>query len=375
MTEKTKRLLSCFLVVPLLFSVRAGSKYLLPRTVNVEKLEMIRVVGIDREGDGVHLTLAASGEQQADIKSNFLIEGLGSTFYEAVEDAQKTANKALFWGHADILVLGQNALEENISKFIDFLARDSKTRLSMKVMVLKNDRAAELLRRKGNADQEIYEGLSEQLHNLRDLSYASEVKMSDLIESAGNTRSSFLIPAAETVGEENYEITGAAAVKAGQVVRFLDETESRAANLVRGNFYRSVDILNTDLLGRISLEADHSRVKTRFHKTGNGVSARVEVEIVGTLAEQFAQPEYHGTRFREDIMEAVGEMWEDKLRGEIEALAAEDEETGNDILGLREKLYRFHPSLYERVRSGGEFHTEFCVTARMEHVHVLNKEI
>ena len=375
MTKKWKSFFSCFLVLPLLFSVRVGKQYLLPRSQNIEKLEMIRVGGVDQEEDGIHLTLAASGEQKEDVQDNFLIEGNGSTFYEAVEDAQKTANKTLFWGHADILVLGKEVLGENISKYIDFLARDSKTRLSMKVLVVKNSSAKELLGRKGNADQEIFEGLSEQLRDLRDLSYAAEVKMSDLIESAGNARSSFLVPAAETVGDENYEVTGAAAVRGGNMVRFLDERESRAANLVRGDFFRSMDILNTDLLGRISVEADGSKARTHFSPTANGAKARVDISITGTLAEQFVAPGYDASRFDQGTMQAVGAMWAAKLKEEITALAKDDQVNGNDLLGLREKLYRYHPKLYERVANGGELQTEFSVVVNMEHVHMLNKEI
>ena len=375
MPKKWKSLLGCFLVVPLIFTVHVEKQYLLPRSVNIEKLEMIRVVGIDPMGDGVHLTLAASGEQQEDVKHNFLIEGEGNTVQKAVEDAQKTANKPLFWGHADVLVLGKDVIGDNISKYIDFLARDSKTRLSMKVILVKNGQAKDLLGRKGNTDQAIFEGLSEQLRNLRDLSYAAEVKMSDIIDSAGNARSSYLIPALDLVGEENYEISGAAAVKEGNVVRSLSAEESRAANLVRGDFFRSMDVLGTELLGRISVEADDSVTKIRFSKREDGVLARVDVSLVGTLSEQFTVPDYQGSRFDEATMKAVGEMWSEKLRSEIERIAQEDQVSGNDILGVTERLYRYRPNLYDRVANGAPLRTECHVTVRLKRVHVLMREI
>ena len=373
MSERTKQWLSSLLVLPLIFTVRVGKQYLLPTSNNVEKLEMIRVVGVDQEKDGVHLLLAAATAQDEGTESNFLIEGKGKTFYEAVEDAQKEANKSLFWGHADIMVLGKETAEGDISKYIDFLSRDSKTRLSMKLLVVKNGRADDLLKRKGSEDQSIYEGLSEQLRNLRDLSYASEVRMSDVIDSSGDAQSSYLIPMAEMTGENGYEISGAAVLREGRVVRFLDAKESRAANLVRGDFHRGLDTLEETPLGCVSLEADDGRVRIEFDETDEGVTANVYVTIIGTLAEQFSDESVGN--FDTQTMQSVGELWAQKIHYEIAALAETDETRDEDVLGIREKLYHHRPLLFEKIQNGGKLDICVYVDVNMSRVHVLDREI
>lgn len=373
MNERTKQWLSSLLVLPLIFTVRVGKQYLLPTSNNVEKLEMIRVVGIDKEEDGVHLLLAAATAQDEGTESNFLIQGKGKTFYAAVEDAQKEANKSLFWGHADILVLGKETAEGDISKYIDFLSRDSKTRLCMKLLIVKNGRAEELLKRKGSEEQSIYEGLSEQLRNLRDLSYASEVKMSDVIDSGGDVQSSYLIPVAEMTGEKGYEISGAAVLREGKVIRFLDAKESRAANLIRGDFHRGIDTLENTPLGRVSLEADDSRVRIEFEESTEGVVANVYVSIIGTLAEQFSDDT--AGRFDTDTMRKIGDEWARKIHNEIADLAETDETSDEDVLGIRERMYRRKPILFEKIKNGGKLDIYIYVDVNMSRVHVIDREI
>ncbi len=374
-SQKYKTFFGALLVLPLLLCAPVKSVYWFPSSTNVEKLEIIRIVGIDKKNEDIRLSLAVVDNQKEGKENNYLIHGFGSTFFEAADDAGRTANSTLFWGHADILVLGEDAAKDNISKYIDFLVRDRKARLNMKVLVVKGGTADDLLSRKGNADQSIYDGLSEQIRSLRSLTYAPEVSLSDLLASAGDARPSYLLPAVALRDEENYEIDGVAAMCGGTVTEFLDRRSARACALVRGTFYRSIEVLDTRLLGRISIEADNAASHIVFREEQGKIVARIDVSLSGSFAEQFENPTYGKSRYTAETMSEISRDWSAGIRSSIEDIARKDEKTGGDLLGIQDNMYHFHPHLYEKQKAGMPLCVEVSVSANLNRIHVVDREI
>ena len=153
----------------------------------------------------------------------------------------------------------------------------------------------------------------------------------------------------------------------------MDAKESRAANLIRGDFHRGIDTLENTPLGRVSLEADDSRVRIELDESKQGITATVYVTIIGTLAEQFSDDT--GGNFDTDTMRKIGDEWARKIHNEIAALAETDETSDEDVLGIRERMYRRKPILFEKIKNGGKLDIYIYVDVNMSRVHVIDREI
>ena len=117
-----------------------------PQSREISDIVIIRIFAVDKLDNGnVRVTVSgksdsassSSGEEgkSSEQKQAFLLSCEDKTVSAATRGLQEYSDKALFWGHVDVCLIGEDAAKENIREYMDFVSRDSKFRLNANIFV------------------------------------------------------------------------------------------------------------------------------------------------------------------------------------------------------------------------------------------------
>lgn len=145
-----------FIIIYLLFMMLILSSCTKGR--EIKKLAIVTAIGIDKQGDNVILTCEVSNPLyspetdgiSAISQSVVYIYGKGKTLLDSIEDISLNFNRDLFFSHANILILGEDAAKEGIVKNLDYLLRSQEPREDIKIIVAKGAQAREIMGIKGD---------------------------------------------------------------------------------------------------------------------------------------------------------------------------------------------------------------------------------
>lgn len=206
----------------------------------LDELELIRVIALDSAEDGrVRVTVFGSGVSSEEPS---VFAETAYTVGTALARMQTLSEKYLFFGHADVLLLGEEAARSELGSYHDYLTRDVSIRLGMRCFIVKGGTASEAMEKFSGAD------LDEFLNGLeRDLKLVSESYAFTIGDIAsGLAESGAALAAALELREEPDVVSGAAnptLVSAGYglftddgLVGFLDAAESQGANAIINRF-------------------------------------------------------------------------------------------------------------------------------------------
>lgn len=117
--------------------------------IELNDIALIRGIGLDKKKDNVievtveiaipaaQLNQESSGGGGGGGGSTMIRTGKGVTIAEALEDLKERIPRKVFWGHSEVLVIGEKLAKEGIRDQIDFFIRYSEPRLRAYVFVTK----------------------------------------------------------------------------------------------------------------------------------------------------------------------------------------------------------------------------------------------
>lgn len=125
----------------------------------IEILQLIQTIGIDSLGRGVELSVS-SGTGTKDIPPTIL-SGIGASIPQAMQRVQDFAEfQELFYPHMKYVIIGQEAAENGIFDYIDYIQRASRMRLSAGMFVVRGGTAKELVTHVGGDTSDITDVLA-----------------------------------------------------------------------------------------------------------------------------------------------------------------------------------------------------------------------
>lgn len=125
----------------------------------LEQLQLIQTIGIDRDGAGVCLSISTGKpmEGQAPMRMSQAAPSLQIAMNQLQD---YTANASLFYAHTRYVVIGQRAAERGIAPYLDFVERDVAMRLSAPLFIVYDATAQQAILNTGGEKTDITENLS-----------------------------------------------------------------------------------------------------------------------------------------------------------------------------------------------------------------------
>src|SRR5690606_31893960 len=130
--------LLCFSIIGSI--VMTGCKIVFPSPTQIQDIEFIRAVGIDKApGDKVKLTIATQrivsggGGGGSEQKISEIVRSEGRTGFEAARNFWGYSETRQFFVHFEYILIGEEAAKDGILNYLVFFARDPETRLNLDV--------------------------------------------------------------------------------------------------------------------------------------------------------------------------------------------------------------------------------------------------
>lgn len=345
-------------------AVTACSSENLPSRREIDEMELVRVVGIDKsptDPEMIQLSVASKeqstagsrgGEASSGKPKSFLFLSEGTTAFDAARTIQTHTDKKFFWGHVDFVLIGEDAAREDMGKYLDFFSRDGELRLDTRVFLVKGTSARELLEKVSGSEVFVADQLKSLEKNVELLSVSEPMELIELMEELDKGHSAGVVPSlflTEHPGEhkgssegktQNIELDGYAVIKDFNLVDFIESPYSRGYNFIK-NKAHSMAIEIEDPAGKaIALELINSRTRIIPEFEG-GQLKKVVFETI--FSSNIDEVHSRADIFNEETLTWLEERQSQKIKEEMEYVIALAQKNKADFLDLGHVINMKHP--------------------------------
>lgn len=340
----------------------------------VNDLAIISTVGLDQSDEGLTLTVRvvvpsetrseSGGQSRSQAgRSSVVYSATGRTIMDAAKQIQLQSSRWLFWGHARVLVVGQELARSGVGPALDFWRRHREPRQIMQIAVAA-DTALALLQHEPRLERLLSEALRETL-NIR---LQARVTLNDFNNALAEPSREPVAPVVSAepgiAGGSNVRIVGTAVFKGDRMVGRLDWEMTRGLLWLINQITGGVVTVNMGDQGPVSvtLTRGETEVEPRF---SGGRLQRMDVAILarGDINETGGPLDLD----KPEVLRAVELKAAAAIRERVEAVVRQaQKEFRTDVIGFgdavrRSDLPRWEAGLKDR---WGSLFPEVPVTVR-----------
>jgi spore germination protein KC len=318
----------------------------------LESLEIIRAICVDSAEDGVLVSVDTG--LGLDEKEPQMYSSQKATISLALEYLQKTPmGKECVYSHAEHLVLGEEAAQEGIAAYLDYVARATEMRLETNIFVVKGDTAQNLLTSVASEKTSATDMLLNVKASIDKMGLGKVFSCGDVsveLEKTGNA----LVAAielretdelSETGGEKVIVPVGMGVIVDGVLVDYVLNEEAKGASMLMNKLEN--DNIDIDLDGG-KIVLGMTEAKVHYHPNFNDdtlesvdVLAKVELNII----EVDGGIDVLDDNVREEMQAEVNNILTQRMRDALVHSQALQE----DYLGIGEKIEMAAPAKFARI--------------------------
>lgn len=318
----------------------------------IESLGIVAGIAIDTDESGSYLLtievvdLAPGREIPRTSKK---IEARGETMLESVRNAITISGKRLYWSHVKVVILSKDMAKKGIREIVDWLYRDSESRLTLHVLVSKEKTAREVLEAKGVIRAIVSYEIDEMFMYQKSLSKLPNIKVNDIVnalEGDGIALTLPVIKVAENGGIKTPALSGLGVFKGDKIIGFLNENETMGFMFITNRFKAGVLVENPNGNNRkenISIEVFSNKTKLKPLILHDKLTIVVNTFSDTAIAEQGTDMDYS---IKENYSKLKGDV-EKSLEGNMVKLVEKvQREFGVDIFGFGQNVKWQNPSYW-----------------------------
>lgn len=294
-----KRFISIFILITFIFTLSGCRK----SKQELNELGVVLNSGFDLSSDGKYIFTAqilnTQGDTAATSKNNtnetssdvVVFSALGDTPYSAANNLGESYGKPLFFGHSRYIVLGENLASSGLSLFIDSLLRIRTTRPDTLLLVTKG-MAADIVKA-STSNERIPSNEIENIHKFQNVKgYSPMVSGLEFANSLSNKTSAPIlgtIALKNKYGTDNtFDVSGTAVFKGDKLIGFMNDTETRGVQWVRGRVQGGIILGYFSPNKLISFFQLQSKSKITPILKGNSISIQIDIKSEGNVVEMSA---------------------------------------------------------------------------------------
>lgn len=306
-----RRMLVITLVLALVLTAGAAGMDILPYGRELEKLALIRVLGVDADGRDFRVT-AASGQQRE--QGARVYSAAAGTVSGACLALQAKGSGYVFYGHTGQMLIGEEQARRDVSAPLDYVLRDVELRLSTDLYLVRGGSAREVLEAEGEEDSvRRLETMAEDVELLADSMTRTVGETLESLERSGAA----VVPAVERDSEGNIQAAGYGIVKGDALAGWLRGKAASGVNLAMGQV--DADIVEAVWDGgAAALRVVGARTQVR-PTLEQGVLTGVQVvcRVEGNLAESSRETDLSDPALREKLEHLLAETELERLEAAV----------------------------------------------------------
>jgi len=341
----------------MLFSF-SGCENINPFTTELDRIEFIRVVGIDK-----------SPEKEGYIRLSFNTKGMGggpqtgsteiiiltmyaegATIAEAAQNFTKFMDREPYWGHLEYVLISEEIAKEGILKHLDWFFRKAEVRLNARVFVVKGQPASEVIAKGASKNKFLHERLQNLVENQGHHSILTDVDLIEIMYIENMQEKSLcltyieMINTSEIGGSYDSEVME---IKAGglcffdgdRLAGYLDEKKSRGVNWLRNELGTGILNIHSPSGSKISSEFVDKKVKIIPKKENGKLSINIKIMLTVAVTEIQSTENI----FKEDTLKALENQISQEIKNEVEDAIKFAQKQELDFIGMGGVVYRKYP--------------------------------
>jgi len=289
---------------------------------------------------------SSGGGGQEEPYCNFT--NTAGTVFEAIRGFTHVVDRKLYFPHSELLIIGQEAAESGINKYLDFFFRDPEPRLTTWVVVAKG-KAGDVLKTKAELEQFPAQNITQLIEARAATSEVSTVILHDImcrLMSKTTAPIATLLEVKEKGEEKIAELVGTAVFKRDKMVGTLDKIETRGLNWVLSEVGSGIIIVSCPICNdendKVSLEIIKAEGKIVPELKEGILEITVKIKEEGNLGSQMCS---------QDLTEpshwaALEKKKAQKIQQEVKAALKKAQNLNADVFGFGDKAHKKYPSLW-----------------------------
>lgn len=315
----------------------------------------------------VSLLIANSPQSTSESSSEYktvIYSGKGYTIAEAIKDIGLISPKELYIGHLSIVVLSENAAKKGLSKSLDFLLQEPKSKKNFYVALAKDNKAKNILSITSPLTDFPSQTLADNIESTQYLQGSVvaidfNTLMYEMINPGinpvlngftilGNTKSGAKASNIETTLPKAYiKLSNLGIFNNDKLVAWATKNESRGINIINNNVSELYIRVKCD--GGYAL-VDTEKIKTKREIKRNG-SFAIDIQSEGIINEITCDLDLTNKKNIKKI--------EKKAENKIKELVQEGinlaQSNQTDIFGIGLKYYQEYPEKYKEIQDWDKY--------------------
>ena len=337
-----KRLLISGICLPLCLVL--GGCALFPSALRgMESLALVQALGVDREGDGVRLSMVTAADSSRG-EGPVRMSGGGATISDAAEDAASHASEErVFCAHTGYVLLGEESAREDVSAVLRYICRSREIRMDVPLLIVCGASAEEALLRSGGervGAAELLDALASSAPARLGRELPSVARIAGRLEDGGCALAAAVActPSSELDGKEQpmtLALVGLAVLRDDRLAAFLGPEDTVGADLLCGA--QGVhSFVVTDRAGqRVTLQTAPGRTELNVLRGEDGEPERIEATI--RLSAAVVEIDGEGALSDGDYADELAALLVRELLRRAGAVLRLERTLGADLLLLRER--------------------------------------
>lgn len=298
---------------------------------------------------------AGGAEQQ----TTWVVTATGHTVFDAIRNLTDVSPRKIWWGHTQVLVVGEAAARRGMRPALDFVSRDGEARGLFWVLITRG-KAREILTRPTNAAKIGALELVELIKSERWNAATHTVRMHDflIMLSGHGAATTGLVelarrdfdPSEESAHMEggpstDFRLLGNAVFRGDRLIGYLSEVETRGMLWVKGKFKGGIVHVPCPDHGIIGMEIVHAAASVQPFLEKSRPAFSVTIKVDANIGDKECAVPFRTPEAFAQLNERLGKA----VKGEIAAVLDASHRLGADLFGFGDRLEQELPVVWRRV--------------------------
>ncbi|MBP1174195.1 MULTISPECIES: Ger(x)C family spore germination protein [unclassified Paenibacillus] len=334
-------------------------------------------MGIDKQGDQFRVSIQVVDPGKASAKKGAgggapatLYTEEADTIFEAIRKITTLSPRKIYFSHLRICVIGESVATEGMAKSLDLLSRDHQFRTDFYIVVSKDTSAEDTLKIMTPLDPIPANDLFSSLEtSQKNWSPSMTVTLDELISALTSEGMQPVLTGLRIVGNKEMgetssnvqkidpfsrlQYSGLAVFRKDRLIGWLNETESRGYNFIRGKVQSSVGFVACPRGGKVVSEIIRTQttIKGSVYRGEPQVNIKMQVEAnVGEVECNDLDLTQVGTIY--DIEKKEEEKIEEIMKM---AVRKAQKSYKADIFGFGEAIHRADPRTWKSIKKNWDY--------------------
>ena len=323
-----------------------------------------------------------------------LFQAKGATVNDAIRNLAKLSPRTGYFGHLQIVVIGETLAQEGISNTLDYLSRYFEIRSDFYLLIAKETEAGKILNVQTVLERIPANTIFNILHTSQHrMSNTSAVTLARLIVDLEREGKEGVITGIYIMGDEEsgsskqnvesitpttqLKMDGIAVFKEDKLVGWLTDEEGIAYNIITNQVKNTLGTLSCPEGGKVTINVDKLTSKLKNTIVDGKPEIKIDIQIFGNIGEIDCEIDVT----KKETVKMLEKTYEEQVEKNVnETIQVVQDDFQSDIFGFGAAIHQSNPKEWKKIKSqwGTEFSeikTTVKVKVNIRHFGTVNNPI